>query len=117
MLKNILILFRFQTKPKGGFKCMYYNEEELERMKKKGEEYLRQEEEEKKGYKYKSEAELQIRCMHCKYEYFEAGEALLNTRGMTFLDLDWLNNNATTLICKRCGYIHWFNKQVKKIKE
>lgn len=96
---------------------MYYNKEELERMRKKGEEYLRQEEEKLKGYKYTSEAELQITCTHCKYERFEQGKALLNTRGMTFLDLDWLNENATTLICKRCGYIHWFSQKVTEIQD
>ena len=67
---------------------MYYNKEELEKIKKKGEEYLREEEERERGCKYNSEAELEITCTHCKYELFEQGKALLNTRGMTFFDLD-----------------------------
>jgi predicted nucleic-acid-binding Zn-ribbon protein len=95
---------------------VYYNKEELERLKKQSEEYWKQKEEEEKGYKYTSEAGLQIVCTHCKYERFEQSKALLNTRGMTFLDLDWLNDDATILICKRCGYTHWFCKEVKKVE-
>ncbi len=98
---------------------MYYNKEELERLRKEGEKQLQQLEEEEnlQGDRYRSEAGIQIQCLHCKYDRFEIGKALLNTRGMTFLDLDWLNENATTLICKRCGYIHWFNKEVTVMKD
>ena len=94
---------------------VYYNEEKLERLKKQNEEYWKQKEEEK-GYKYTTEAGLQVVCTHCKHERFEEGKALLNTRGMTFFNLDWLNDEATILICKRCGYTHWFCKEVKKFK-
>ncbi len=96
---------------------MYYDEEELEQIRKKGEEYTKKEEEKAKGKKYKSEAEMQISCTHCGYEYFGQGKALLNTRGMSFFDLDWLNADATTLICNRCGYIHWFGRDVTEIED
>lgn len=96
---------------------MYYSQEELEQMRKKGEELIEKEEERSKGNKYSSEADLQIACTHCGYEYFEQGKALLNTRGMSFFDLDWLNADAITLICIRCGYIHWFGKKVTEIKD
>jgi len=95
---------------------MYLDKEELERIRKEGEEYSKQKEKESHGSKYISEAKLQIYCLHCKHEFFELGKALLNTRGMSFLDLDWLNENATTLICKHCGYIHWFNKNVIEMR-
>jgi len=87
---------------------MYYNKEELEKIRKQGEEYSNRQEEESKGYRYTSSAGLQIDCIHCKHDRFAIGKALLNTRGMSLFDLDWLNAGATTLICKRCGYIHWF---------
>lgn len=93
---------------------MYYNKEELEKMKRKGEEYLKKEEEQKGGRKYISGGDIEITCVHCKHDHFHKGNALLNTRGMTFFDLDWLNESATTLTCARCGYIHWFGKEIKQ---
>jgi predicted nucleic-acid-binding Zn-ribbon protein len=94
---------------------MFYNREELERLRKKGEEQAKELEEKSAGYKYKSQAGIQIFCHHCKYDHFHKGNALLNTRGLTFLDLDWLNESATTLVCHRCGFIHWFGKEVKQL--
>ncbi|KKM09925.1 hypothetical protein SY88_16905 [Clostridiales bacterium PH28_bin88] len=72
-------------------------------------------EEEARGDKYESENGIQVICGHCKNDFFHKGNALLNTRGLTFLDLDWLNQSATTLICTRCGYVHWFGREVRKI--
>ncbi|MGI6686641.1 MAG: hypothetical protein ACOX47_14435 [Bacillota bacterium] len=108
-IKNIWKLLKY------GGSDMYYSPEQLERMKKGGEEHLKKQEEEKKGYKYKSGNGIQVICIHCKHDHFHKGSALLNTRGMTFFDLDWLNQSATTLICASCGYIHWFGKEVKQI--
>lgn len=97
---------------------MYYSKEELERMRKEGEEYNKKRELEAvskaKGNKYESGNGIQVICIHCKHEYFQKGSALLNTRGLTFFDLDWLNESATTLICAQCGFIHWFGKEVKQ---
>lgn len=47
-------------------------------------------------------------CSHCGNDEFERTEALLNTRVLTLLDLDWANDEAAALICKRCGHIEWF---------
>jgi len=33
---------------------------------------------------------------------------MLNTRALTFFDLDWLNEEAAVRVCKRCGFLHWF---------
>jgi len=33
---------------------------------------------------------------------------LLNTRGISFLGLDWANKVADNYVCDRCGYVHWF---------
>jgi len=47
-------------------------------------------------------------CPICKGKKFEKRNSLLNTRGMTFLNLDWLNEGAINYICDTCGYILWF---------
>lgn len=98
---------------------MYYTKKDLERMRKEGEELLKkqeeQEREQRKGHKYASVNGVQVSCVHCKHDCFQKGSALLNTRGLTFFDLDWLNESATTLICAKCGYIQWFGKEVKQI--
>jgi len=52
--------------------------------------------------------ERKIVCTHCKNDRFTEQAVLLNTRGLTFFKLDWLNRNATTLICSTCGLIQWF---------
>ncbi|MCX6152024.1 MAG: hypothetical protein NTX22_15975 [Ignavibacteriales bacterium] len=52
-----------------------------------------------------------ITCQHCGGEKFEKGSALLNTAGLTFLDLDWANRSATILICTSCTKIQWFLKE------
>lgn len=65
--------------------------------------------------KYVSGAGLPITCLHCHHDHFMEGKALLNSRAATFFGLDWLNDAAITLTCTRCGYIHWFGKQVKKV--
>lgn len=87
---------------------MYYSKEQLEEMRKKGEKDFKEimEESKEDGLKYQSEAGIQIICSHCKNERFLEGHILLNTRGLTFLGLEWLNKSAITLVCIRCGYIH-----------
>jgi hypothetical protein len=32
----------------------------------------------------------------------------MNTRGATFMKLDWLNHAATALVCSNCNRIEWF---------
>ena len=97
---------------------MFYSKEELEKLRLKGEEEARKLEEERmakeEGFLFESAANILIRCNHCGHDRFERGSALMNTRGLTFLDLDWLNEAAHTLMCKHCGLIHWFGKEVKQ---
>jgi predicted nucleic-acid-binding Zn-ribbon protein len=50
-----------------------------------------------------------IACAHCGNELFETREILLNTRGLTFLKLDWLNRSATALGCANCGLVQLFS--------
>ena len=47
-------------------------------------------------------------CSHCGYEHFDRDQVLLNTRGMSFLGLDWANGSADVYLCKNCGHIEWF---------
>ena len=49
-----------------------------------------------------------VACPQCGHDTFIEGTAQLNTAGLTFLDLDWANRSATTLVCCRCSYIAWF---------
>ncbi len=65
----------------------------------------------KRGYEgnaHYSVAGKQVVCSHCGGTEFDSGAALLNTTGMTFLNLDWANRNATLLICTSCSHIEWF---------
>jgi hypothetical protein len=50
----------------------------------------------------------ELKCNHCGGNAFTGREALLNTAGMTFLDLEWLNASAEVLVCSRCGRLEWF---------
>jgi len=49
-----------------------------------------------------------VSCPHCGEDRFLEGRSLLNTPGMTFMNLDWANKQATTLACGRCGLVQWF---------
>ncbi|WP_205600685.1 zinc ribbon domain-containing protein [Gracilibacillus sp. YIM 98692] len=99
---------------------IYYSREELDRLRKQGEkdaeEMALDKMLDKNGREYKSN-DIQVTCIHCKHAKFGLGQAQLNTRGLTFMGLDWLNESVHTLICKRCGYIHWFSGEVSEIKE
>ena len=55
--------------------------------------------------------EKNILCPFCGCSQFESGSALLNTAGMTFLNLDWANKQATILTCTKCTHIQWFLQQ------
>lgn len=49
-----------------------------------------------------------LTCQVCGYNGFWKREAQLNTAGLSFLNMDWLNRSAQCYICARCGYVHWF---------
>ena len=56
-----------------------------------------------------------LRCQHCGGETFFAREILMNTRGLTFLNLDWLNQSAATYECSGCGFIAWFRTDAGRV--
>lgn len=49
-----------------------------------------------------------VRCPHCGGMEFDRKDVLMNTRGATFFNLDWLNRKAVALTCKQCSRIEWF---------
>lgn len=49
-----------------------------------------------------------LKCTVCRNRYFFRRSVMLNTRLATILDVDWINQDATCVICDHCGYIHWF---------
>jgi uncharacterized protein len=53
-------------------------------------------------------AEKPVACSHCAHNLFVEGRAQLNTAALSFLNLDWANRSAATLVCTRCGHIEWF---------
>ncbi len=57
----------------------------------------------------------QVTCLHCGSKEFTEGIAQLNTVGMTFINLDWADKSAHTLLCSKCGRIEWFMQKPKRI--
>ncbi len=53
-------------------------------------------------------AGITVTCSHCGGTHFQERDAQLNTAGMTFLDLDFLNTTARVLECTQCGHLEWF---------
>lgn len=49
-----------------------------------------------------------LKCLVCGNDTFFERKAQLNTRALTFFNLDWANKTADCLVCESCGYIHWF---------
>ncbi len=49
-----------------------------------------------------------VTCSHCGGQTFFAREAQLNTSWRTFLNVDWLDENAAVLVCSKCGHLEWF---------
>jgi len=49
-----------------------------------------------------------LTCQVCDGALFSRREVKMNTTGLTFLDLDWLNASANGAICVRCGFVHTF---------
>ena len=49
-----------------------------------------------------------IRCTQCGGTHFRKRKMLMNTRGLTYFNLDWLNKGAMALICKQCKMVQLF---------
>ena len=53
-------------------------------------------------------------CSHCGCDLFQEQNVLLNTRGLTFFQLDWLDKGAFILVCTRCSQVLWFAKPASR---
>jgi len=58
-----------------------------------------------------------IRCPHCGEKKFAPGSALLNSRGRTAFNLDWLDPSATILVCVECGRIEWYASEPEATRD
>jgi len=56
-----------------------------------------------------------LACPVCGNARFWHREAQLNTRLMSFLDLDWVNPRGDCYICERCRHIMWFYNETAKL--
>ena len=54
-----------------------------------------------------------VLCPHCT-NVGPSASNLLNTRGLTFLKLDWLNRFGAALVCARCGRIQLFAYRLRR---
>ncbi|SCJ96697.1 Uncharacterised protein [uncultured Eubacterium sp.] len=61
--------------------------------------------------------EIQLKCPICGCEEFYDRKTLLNTAGMTYLGLDWANDEATNYVCRDCSYIFWFENAREKLEK
>ena len=57
-----------------------------------------------------------LKCPVCGGDLFWRREAQLNTRVMTFIDLDWINPRGDCYICDNCRHILWFYGEDEKLK-
>jgi len=51
-----------------------------------------------------------ISCPVCSHDRFWERTTLLNTRGASFFEFDWLNREARNQICDKCGHMLWFHE-------
>jgi len=49
-----------------------------------------------------------LTCLVCQFTEFDQTQYMLNTQGMTLLGWDAFNRQANCMVCRRCGFIHWF---------
>ncbi len=47
-------------------------------------------------------------CLVCGHDQFRQREVQMNTSGLSFLNLDWLNRSAKAAVCEQCGFVHQF---------
>lgn len=58
-----------------------------------------------------------LACSHCSHDLFEERSAVVNTRGLTLVGLDWLDKGATVLVCTGCGLLHWFRSCPERVRD
>ncbi len=58
-----------------------------------------------------------VRCLCCGGATWQKRKALLNSRAMTLLGLDWLDEGAQVWDCHDCRALHWFRAEPKSDAE
>ena len=56
-----------------------------------------------------------LKCPICDGDSFFHREAQLNTRLLSFLELDWANPRGDCYICENCRHILWFYGEDEKL--
>ncbi len=52
----------------------------------------------------------ELKCLVCGHDRFSQRAAQLETDAAT-LNLEFLHRSGVCIICRACGYIHWFYPQ------
>ena len=52
-----------------------------------------------------------LQCPVCGGDRFWLREAQLNTKAMSFFDLEWFNPSGDCYICENCRHILWFYRE------
>lgn len=68
------------------------------------------------GYRYEAEG-VTLTCPVCGCDVFDERRAVVVTRFLAFLRLEWLNRGAWILDCARCGHLSWFSKMPTRIDD
>ena len=55
-----------------------------------------------------------VRCPHCSNDSFSERQSQLNTWFLSMISLEWMNRDATALICRKCGHVMWFSQKPTK---
>ena len=53
---------------------------------------------------------------HCRGDAFSERQSQLNTWFLSFLSMEWMNREATALICRKCGQVIWFSQKPVKAR-
>ena len=58
-----------------------------------------------------------IDCVHCGESTFTVSQVLLNTWLLSLLRIDFLDDSASVLTCKKCGRQTWFSQASRSMDE
>ena len=49
-----------------------------------------------------------LQCLVCAHGRFRKRSAQLRGGTVSFFEMEWLAPSAICLVCRECGYVHWF---------
>ncbi|HAB18308.1 MAG TPA: hypothetical protein DCE44_17940 [Verrucomicrobiales bacterium] len=50
----------------------------------------------------------QLKCLMCGHESFHKRRSHIATALVTSMNPEWMDRQASCLVCDHCGFIHWF---------